>query len=284
MKNKMLDDYWTILCQIHILTKKYYILSEEINLHMATLVQPIKEQRDALEHIIRVYSALTLEDDSIVEKFSNVSIDEYVRSNMEKAIGHEYRAFFDAIDYITISIRERIYNEINNYSLKQIINVFPDYEDFKKRLNELPEEIANMRIKKDVAGNMLEIAREYAQLADELLSLYKKLSKAVCRIETNKKKVVRVVNVNKKNAVKIANINKKMIAEPKVDSVEILKPEVKLTFRKNGRVCKEIVTSSRVNKEKRSRILKTLVINPEINKAMTAKKARINKKVVKKCE
>lgn len=274
MKNKMLDNYWTILCQIHILTKKYYILSEEINLHMATLVQPIKEQRDALEHIIRVYSALTLEDDSIVEKFSNVSIDEYVRSNMEKAIGHEYRAFFDVIDYITISIRERIYNEINMYTLKQIVDVFPNYENFKKRLNELPEEIASMRIKKDVGENMLEIAKEYAQLADELLSLYKKLSNAVCRIETNKKM-----------SVKFTNINKAMHVKPFDDNVLIVEPKsIKLALQKNGRAIKKAVIVSGKNKERKGNTRKTIIVNPKMNNTITVKKTGMNKKVEKKCE
>lgn len=183
MKDKLLNDYWIILCQIHILTKKYYILSEEINIRMETVVQPIKEQRDALEHIVRVYSALMLDDDVAVKKYSDVDIDTYIRTNMEKAIGHEYRAFFDAIDYITISLRENIYKEISEFSHKELMDVFPNYEQFKEKLLNIPEKIAEMRIKKDVAGSMLETARLYAQLTDELMSMYKELSISICKIK-----------------------------------------------------------------------------------------------------
>ena len=181
MKDKMLNEYWKILCQIHILTKKYYILSEELNIEMKTIVQPIKEQRDALEHIVRVYSSLML-DNQIVQTYKDVDRETYIRANMEKAIGHEYRAFFDAIDYITISIRENIYKEINKYEQKDLINVFPKYIDFKEKLLEIPLKIANMREKKDVAGNMLETARAYAELTDELMIMYRELSSATCKI------------------------------------------------------------------------------------------------------
>lgn len=39
-----------------------------------------------------------------------------------------------------------------------------------------------MREKKDVAGNMLETARAYAELTDELMVMYRELSTATCKI------------------------------------------------------------------------------------------------------
>ena len=36
--------------------------------------------------------------------------------------------------------------------------------------------------KKDVAGNMLETARAYAELTDELMVMYRELSTATCKI------------------------------------------------------------------------------------------------------
>ena len=47
--------YWDNICKIYFLTKHYLILSEEISDDFDTFLQPIKEHRDAFDHIARVY-------------------------------------------------------------------------------------------------------------------------------------------------------------------------------------------------------------------------------------
>lgn len=85
--NKELVNQWSILCKIHVLTKHYTLIAEEYGFTMKSILQPIKEQKDAYEHIIRAYTKI-LECNDI----------EYATNNLSKAIGHEYRAFFDTID------------------------------------------------------------------------------------------------------------------------------------------------------------------------------------------
>lgn len=168
MKNNTIDDSWEILCKIHVLTKHYTLLAEEYNISTRAFLQPMKEQKDAYEHIIRAYT-------KNCEKHVLTDDDkEYMAKNIEKAIGHEYRAFFDTIDYLTICLRELISKELTGCSYKDIIKVYPDYPKYKKILVNIPEQIAKYREKKDIGSNeMLKFASNYGKTVNELLECYK---------------------------------------------------------------------------------------------------------------
>lgn len=171
MKKNGIDDNWEILCKIHILTKHYTLLAEEYNISTRAFLQPMKEQKDAYEHIIRAYTKkcekqVLSEDDQ-----------QYMIKSIEKAIGHEYRAYFDTIDYLTICLRELITQELRDASYKEIIRVYPEYDKYKRILTDIPERIAEYREKKDIGSSeMLEFASEYGHIVDELIECYKYLS------------------------------------------------------------------------------------------------------------
>lgn len=78
--------YWDKICQIYFLTKHYLLLAEELSEGFDTFIQPLKEERDAFDHIARVYGHKYLS-----RKVSDV--DSYCTSNMRKAVQHTYRAF-----------------------------------------------------------------------------------------------------------------------------------------------------------------------------------------------
>lgn len=170
MRKSSIDNNWEILCKIHILTKHYTLLAEEYNINTRAFLQPMKEQKDAYEHIIRAYTkkcercALS-EDDQ-----------EYMSKNIEKAIGHEYRAYFDTIDYLTICLRELIAKELANISYKELVEIYPDYDKYKKILIDIPEKIAECREKKDIGSSeMLKFASGYGRVVDDLIKCYKYL-------------------------------------------------------------------------------------------------------------
>jgi len=177
--SKSLLNKWNTLCQLHVLTKKYTLLAEEYNLNMKALLQPMKEQKDAYEHLIRVYTAIC----------TDTQDDDYKLKNMDKAIGHEYRAFFDTMDYLSIIIYELISEELKNYSFEQIIAVYPDYTQVKKNLVSLPAEIATIREQKDIGKkeSVLTLTLEYADIIDNLLEDYKTIAvKVVPKLAQNK--------------------------------------------------------------------------------------------------
>lgn len=171
--NKKIRSRWETLCRIHVLTKHYVLLAEEKGFQMKSFLQPLKEQRDAYEHLVRAYSQIL--------DFNERDMH-YIISNLDKAIGHEYRAFFDSIDYLNLTIRERVYELVKSYSLDELKAVCPDYITIKQHLNNLPDQIAEYREKKDIgSNNMLLFAKKYGDLMESLLIDANKLEK--CLIE-----------------------------------------------------------------------------------------------------
>lgn len=170
MKKNSIDNIWETLCKIHILTKHYTLLAEEYNISTKAFLQPMKEQKDAYEHIIRAYTR-KCEKQILSEDDHN-----YMFKNIEKAIGHEYRAFFDTIDYLTICIRELIGKELNGISYYDLIKIYPEYDKYKKILIDMPERIAKYRELKDIGSNeMLRFASDYGKVVDDLILCYKHL-------------------------------------------------------------------------------------------------------------
>lgn len=170
MKDFLLSQ-WDLLCQIHAYTKKYFLLAEEYNIEMRTFLQPMKEQRDAFEHVVRAYGKMLTSPE---EK-------DYIEKNMDKAIGHEYRAFFDALDFLTVSIRKRISDELATYTYKEIIDIEPAYQEIRKNLVCLPEQICELRNRKDIGNKdeLLKLVLQYSEIADSLLNFYKEISEKI---------------------------------------------------------------------------------------------------------
>ena len=86
-----LQIYWDNICKIYFLTKHYLLLSEELSEDFDTFLQPVKEHRDAFDHLARAYGYTMLD-----REIQN--IDKYREENMKKAVGHTYRALLDTAD------------------------------------------------------------------------------------------------------------------------------------------------------------------------------------------
>ena len=69
-------------------TKIYLLTAEEISENGDALIQPLKEHRDAYDHIVRIFASTTKK---VPEGYDYYS---YIKGNLEKAYGHEYRVFF----------------------------------------------------------------------------------------------------------------------------------------------------------------------------------------------
>ncbi len=154
-----IDEYWSVICHIHEYTKKFSIWAEELSSpDYETFLQPIKEHRDAWDHIVRVYSG---------EGISKGN--SYRLTNMSKALGHEFRAFFDAADWLSIVCRKRILDVLTPLSYEEIKSQFPEYDEYKQAFNSVPRKIANARIKKDIGDDKIRvIVDSYAELVEDL--------------------------------------------------------------------------------------------------------------------
>lgn len=165
--------YWENICQIYFLTKHYLLLAEELSDEFDTFLQPLKEHRDAFDHVARVYGHNFLQNDI-------KDIDAYCTANMSKAVGHTYRAFFDTADWLSYICRKKIRLLIQGKEYNDIVGKYPKYDELKNMLQNVPQAIANIRKSKDVSDDPKELVKEvneYKAILDNLINAYFELSK-----------------------------------------------------------------------------------------------------------
>lgn len=163
--------YWDNICQIYLLTKRYLLLGEELSEEFNTIVQPLKEHRDALDHIVRAYGVQFLKD-------VPQDVAAYQMSNMKKAVGHVYRAFFDTADFITYVCRKKIREVLGGKQREEICAIYPNYPEARQFFNRVPEQIAKIRENKDVSSNANELVPEvkaYQEIIEKMLGYYREI-------------------------------------------------------------------------------------------------------------
>lgn len=168
----MNDEMWKEIVKIHLLTTKYCIMAEEISEDYRKFLQPLKEQKDAYEHIIKVkYCELNMDGGSIPNR------DDYISDNYKSAFSHERRAFFDIADWLSIVYREQINSIFKKHSLKEILEIYPDYPKCKEFLINSTNKIVELRQDKDYENSNTNYIYEYRVLLDELGKYYSEIKK-----------------------------------------------------------------------------------------------------------
>lgn len=165
--------YWESICQIYFLTKHYLLLAEELSDGFDTFLQPLKEHRDAFDHVARVYGHKFLQNEI-------KDVEAYCTANMSKAVGHTYRAFFDTADWLSYICRQKIRLLLQGKEYDDIVKRYPQYDELKGILLNVPQAIANIRTSKDVNDDSKELVKEvneYKVILDNLLEAYSELSK-----------------------------------------------------------------------------------------------------------
>ncbi len=166
-----ISHYFEEMSQVHMYTKHYLLISEEISEEGVTFLQPLKEHRDAYDHLVRVF-ALPMKE------VGNIDVEKYALDNVKKAFGHEYRAFFDMADWLTYICRKYIREELSFHAKKKRYKeMYADFEDVKAFINEVPFLIAKYRERKDVSNHesILGEVLDYKNTMDKLLEIYKKV-------------------------------------------------------------------------------------------------------------
>lgn len=169
-------EYLEKIGQVHILTKHYLLLAEELSEDGVSFLQPLKEHRDAYDHLMRIFS-LHLRKEHLE---SNFNASKYIEDNLKKAYGHEYRAFFDTADWLTYICRKFIRSSLSlNGKRTQYIDAYgkDDFEKVKAFINSVSKSIASFREKKDISDsiNVLEEVKEYQKTLDQLIEIFDKV-------------------------------------------------------------------------------------------------------------
>ena len=180
------NECWAKLIKIHNHAKSIFLLAEEFDPESKDFIQPAMELRHGLEHIIRAQAAvLGINADAGDD-------DDYVAHSFDKAIGHEYRAFFDAADWLSTALRKRIITTLTPYPSECIKDVIPAYySNIRARIDEISKQIAEIRGAKDVARNsdidakvgksetaILEVAK-YREIISELVEIDEKIQSSI---------------------------------------------------------------------------------------------------------
>lgn len=126
--NDIIKDLYTVYFE----NRKLYIEAEELSVNMNMYIAPLVEHRDALDHIMRCF-----------EKLNQGNKD--FQKEIESALGHELRAYYDIADYICINIREYISDALNHMRTKDIRKMWVEYERKKREVLAISVEIAKIR-------------------------------------------------------------------------------------------------------------------------------------------
>jgi len=156
------------------LTKELLIFGEQVDPQSRTLAQTINELRNCLDHMMRV-TAFKFG----LRKAENEQ--DYVSVNLDKAYGHVYRAAYDTLDWISLTLRGRISDELQNFSLETIQAALPDYFTvIKPRIEHLlGNEVTKLRMEKDIAAKSEKNLVAYTKVTAEFKDLFQKIIDAL---------------------------------------------------------------------------------------------------------
>jgi hypothetical protein len=190
----MHEEIWKKIIILHVQSKSLILKAEEFDRDFKGFLQPFSEQRSALEHIIRARAA----ELSLIN--ADIS-DSYVKDNLQKALGHAYRAFFDIADWLGLRIREKFIVLFSPYSNSTISEVAPQYyKTIRPQIEKISSRIAAIREKKDIDRNedaVLQEVQDYKTVIEELLKDYLEMLPLVPALEEHKRKEDKKVSIER---------------------------------------------------------------------------------------
>ena len=160
------------LCELFAIVKESVIYADQVNGEDVPSIYAINELRHAFDHLMRIH-AFQLGLNKVGEGEKKVNSQEYVKKNFDKSYSHIYRAGYDALDMTCLTLKDKIADIMNNYSIDTINAVFSSYyKKIKIDLVALDEEIAKARNTKDVGNPLHEKFMNYIELSKRLKDHY----------------------------------------------------------------------------------------------------------------
>lgn len=181
-----IENKWNVITELHTHAKKLLLTAEELDVQLETFHQTLQEEKYISDHAIRVKYA-----EFHPEAFPTPGEREkYIIINLDKAIGHAYRAYFDTADWFSIIIRERIIEILVPYSRKTILAVIPNYySEIRPKIDIISINIADMRAKKDIANiQILDIVEKYDAEMYNLIDIIIEIQSKIGALEEYKSK------------------------------------------------------------------------------------------------
>lgn len=162
------------LVQLYFKVKRYIIDSEKASAGSKLSMPAINELRSALDHDMRTQSVL---HGFPAPTDGGLSEMEYCETNISKAMGHVFRAGYDALDVISLSIAEDVLKTRDTFSRTALVTVFPNYSDEIRLPFEAATEICGeAKARKDVEadGSGQKHFARYEQAIEDLKKIREK--------------------------------------------------------------------------------------------------------------
>lgn len=188
----MHPDKWFKIIKLYSTTKTLTILAEEHEPEeWKKFLQPAMEEGYALAHIMRAKAAKL----GFSEDLEPDSKPGYIEKNLDKAIGHFYRAFFDTADWLSVIMRQKIINALKTYDNICITSVMPEYyQTIRPNIEKINSEIAKIREDKDIGKDdsentaLIDQVDGYKEKLDNLLTYHKTIITKLPALEQYKNK------------------------------------------------------------------------------------------------
>ena len=154
------------LVSLYTKTKKLVLLAEQLDPESKSNIAIFKEQRDALDHLMRA-----LED--ALPPSEERRGDRYFQLQIDKARGHLFRAAYDALDGLAVSCKIRISEAMHGISNESIHAVYGDYYKHLVEIERVDREIADRRNAKDIGDHTLQNLEGYHAEVEKLCQVVK---------------------------------------------------------------------------------------------------------------
>ena len=118
-----LDELYKEAIKLYFAVKRLIVKAEREDAEQRISLSAIAELRSALDHMMRAHS-ISCGVGSLRPELQMEPSD-YCRKNLDKAIGHLYRAGYDAYDILSIRLIEDIEKCLNDVSSEAIYHVIP---------------------------------------------------------------------------------------------------------------------------------------------------------------
>jgi hypothetical protein len=149
-------------------TKDYILRAEELDPSCRSNISVFKEQRDALDHVMRGMF-------EHFEKKGNSASDEYILQQISDAKGHLFRAAYDALDGMGVSYKLKLSKATKNIPNEAIAAVYPKYYEVIPEIEKVEERIVQHRKNKDQRRTTIEELDAYCSSIETIDGYYKEV-------------------------------------------------------------------------------------------------------------
>lgn len=203
-----MNDEWKKIIVLHNTNKALFIWCEDNGVQLKSFLQPNNELKNAWEHVVRAKA----NELAVSGQQPN---DEYIKKNLDKVLGHEYRAFFDICDWLSLNLRSKIIDLLSPYDNGTINAVIPDYyTEIRPKLDEICKGIANLRSTKDIAltDDIQKHVNDYNTIINKLIADVTAISSRIPALEEYKRKNVVVESKGYWKEIKLLVIGAALLA------------------------------------------------------------------------